>query len=60
MNQSELLRKESMKEEIATMKEHNRCEDCVWEKRIEMCSSCRLSEGNSYFQPNLFSRRVNA
>lgn len=54
------LRNEQMKTEINAVKERDKCEECAWFKNIGMCNSCRLFDGNSYFLPNLYIRRVNA
>lgn len=44
------------KQEIAELKERNKCEECKWNEQIQWCMSCRLAEGNSYFLPNLFRK----
>ncbi len=49
-----------MDQEILELKQRDKCEDCTWLKITSRCDSCRLADGNSYFLPNLFSRKPQA
>lgn len=46
----------TMEQEIAEIRERNKCQECKRNNQIQWCMSCRLAKGNSYFLPNLFCK----